>query len=62
MSENSEGSVPLFAKEIKVRTLQYKVTVFLIALGFFIARPFLTDVFRTYTQSQQEYATITEQV
>ncbi len=62
MSEISNTSTTLFAREVKVRTLQYKLTVFIIALGLFVAWPFLTDLWSRYQTTQDTNTTLTQEI
>lgn len=61
MSEISNTSTTLFAQEVKVRTLQYKLVVFLVAFGLFILWPVLHGMWNDYQSSQTLYTTLVEE-
>ncbi len=61
MSEISNTPTTLFAQEVKVRTLQYKLTVFLVALGLFILWPLLSGIWHDYQAAQNSYATLVQE-
>ncbi len=62
MSEISNTSTTLFAREVKVRTLQYKVTIFIIALGIFVAWPFLTNIWSQYQTAKNTNQTLVQEI
>ncbi len=56
MSEISNTPTTLFAKEVKIRTLEYKLTVFLIALALFVLWPFMSNIWGDYTSLKDQSA------
>lgn len=56
MYQTNVTSSSLLARQVKVRTLQYKVTIFFCAFLLFAFRPQIQDTYNWYQNAQQQYA------
>ena len=60
MFQTNITSTSLLAREMKIRTLQYKVTIFLVAFFLFVLRPQITDIVSGFNNAKDGYKSVVE--